>query len=624
MQNEILLFTDNTKLAKEEIVSIGGAVKIILGERIFISQIPNGFDLSNLKRSTIQQPIKLDDLSLKILKGWNTYKSKPDKEAVPDNREGKRWAEDPNEGPWDMIYEDGDTLSEEEKRDPFEVRYMCGSIAVGVVVVSKRDGKEKFSDKEESKVMSEVMESISWMAHAEPSANVSFETEWYFPVIDTPPTHNCPKEPGKELVCEKPWRDAALHEMGYTNYEQIVDDLISSKGTKWGYVAFFTKYELSTSAYSNYLHRKIVLRYQNAGSLNSTFAHETFHLFCAKDEYTNKIYRCNCTSRFGELEIENGNCENCNPHHVKCVMLHNQLTMCQYTRGQIGWASPLISYPMLMVNRGSTSDHLWYSPYNGFSFSLGTELQECATATRPALAVYDGKVYCAHRGSTSDKIYYRTFDGQLWDDSDYEIPGTHTSAGPAMAVYNDKLYCVHRGSTSDRLYYKVYDGNTWVDMGKIPDTHTAVGPALAVMNDKLYCAHRGSTSDKIYYQEFNGAGWTDSKEITHAHTSSAPALAVMGNTMYCAHRGSTSDRVYLKIFRNNEWNDFGEVPNTHTSTGVGLTGYLGVLFLVHRGSTSDNLYYSKYSERNQSFFGHGKIEGMHSAVGPALVSGLPF
>jgi hypothetical protein len=66
-------------------------------------------------------------------------------------------------------------------------------------------------------------------------------------------------------------------------------------------------------------------------------AHETGHLFGSFDEYASSACG-NCFA--GDIyakNVVNGNCAGCNGSSTSCIMRHNELALCGYTPGQIGW-----------------------------------------------------------------------------------------------------------------------------------------------------------------------------------------------------------------------------------------------------------------------------------------------
>ncbi len=620
--NEVLLHAPDMAHAKAEVAAVGGRLKLILSDHILVAQFPQDVNVGALAAATHDLPQSLDSLSAMVAQAWlNRHPMPLGGEQVA----GPKWQGAGGTPPKDETQRH---LRQANRPLPGDVNdCLIGSVAAGIWVVSRSEGSQQFSGDERGRVVSHVIEAVDWMADLEPNANVSFALDWVFVTIDTPPTGHCGDSSEK---CEAPWRDAALraegYPAGYDGWNAYVDKIIANKETQWGYVAFFTKYNLYHYAYSRYEFRRLVINYGNDGwgpkELRWTFAHETMHLFAADDEYEDS--KCHCTDTSGVLSTPNGNCETCNSHHVNCIMLTQNGTMCQYTRGQVGWGRERIQIPMLMVHRGSGNHNIWWSTYNGSAFSFDCEFQQGTTSMRPALAAFNGNVYCAHRGSGSHNIYFRSFDGLLWGATDGEIPHATSSVGPALAAFNGKLYCAHRGSFSDNVYLKYFDGTKWHKWhsDSLPGKTTAASPALCVYNGRLYLAHRGSWSHDLYISSFDGVDWGEDSKIPDATSSVGPSLAVLEGKLYCAHRGSFSDKIYCKVFDGSNWTSM-DVPGAHTSTEPGLATWNGVLYLVHRGSWSHNIYYRKYSP-SKGWFEDGEVPGKTSSVGPALLSGLPW
>lgn len=75
------------------------------------------------------------------------------------------------------------------------------------------------------------------------------------------------------------------------------------------------------------------------GNYDIVNAHESGHLFGARDEYYQAGYG-GCTScGVSTNGVLNGNCEYCNTNAISCMMRNNYLGLCGYTAGQLGWRS---------------------------------------------------------------------------------------------------------------------------------------------------------------------------------------------------------------------------------------------------------------------------------------------
>ena len=180
-------------------------------------------------------------------------------------------------------------------------------------------------------------------------------------VTSTPGPYDGVAEPYENY--ERGWRDAALSTLGFgagrAGYRAYANHLRTTRGTTWAYVAFFTKYLLDHFAYAGA--ERVVMgpnHVRDDGSIgtdwggwglddvNRVFAHETGHIFGAADEYGS----CTCGSLNGHLRVPNNNCRNCFPpgSQADCLMNANTLTLCQCSRGQIGWTEETLGMRTFM------------------------------------------------------------------------------------------------------------------------------------------------------------------------------------------------------------------------------------------------------------------------------------
>ena len=261
-------------------------------------------------------------------------------------------------------------------------------------------------------------------------------------------------------ACEAPWRDAALLKLGYpigsTGLTNYVNDLRTNYKASAAYVAFFTKYPLNHFAYAS--GAKVVMSYENDGwgpdNINRVFAHETCHVFGAADEY--KDSGCDCYSTHGNLGIQNGNCVNCPGTQVSCLMRKNTLSICGYTRGQVGW-----DYGLNKIGAA-----LFYTNEKAYFF--------------------DGSEYVRYSpGSGVDSDYPKPIAGN-WK----KWPSGFTDIDGAFVYHNDKAYFFKGdqyirytpGSGVDAGYPKPIAGN-WK---KWPSGFTDIDAALFYTNGKAY------------------------------------------------------------------------------------------------------------------------------------------
>lgn len=191
-----------------------------------------------------------------------------------------------------------------------------------------------FTAAEKSVIMSEVLQGLTFLATLDPGANVSFVQDWHDITVTVAPGAGDDYED-----FEAPWRNAALKEMGFAPSRSgsvaYVNALRSSKQTNWAYVAYITKYPLYHFGYAS--GERLVMDYRNdgwgTGSIDKVFAHETCHIFGAADEYGD----CDCKAS-GHNSVPNNNCKHCTSAQIPCLMNANTLSLCSWSRGQVGWS----------------------------------------------------------------------------------------------------------------------------------------------------------------------------------------------------------------------------------------------------------------------------------------------
>ncbi|BAZ21728.1 glycosyl hydrolase, BNR repeat protein [Kalymmatonema gypsitolerans NIES-4073] len=177
-----------------------------------------------------------------------------------------------------------------------------------------------------------------------------------------------------------------------------------------------------------------------------------------------------------------------------------------------------------------------------------------AVAVAVAVAVYNNKIYLIHQGMDHHTLWWSTFDGSTWTD-DQPIDNVATSGSPALVVFQQKLYCFYQEPGFRRgLVYTVYDGNKWSNSTVVERFRLGRPPAVAVYNDKIYFFHEeisivppsigagpsGQAEHKgtLRFATFDGGStWSEDRRIEDVGTSGPPALAVFKEKLYCFHQG---------------------------------------------------------------------------------------
>ena len=218
------------------------------------------------------------------------------------------------------------------------------SVAVGIIIVEGPSADLKFSNAERIKVIAEVQNGLSWLGAQSSPQGVRFSYDIHVVTLSTEPGSNDLSFGAKEAL----WRDPAMASLGYgtgmAGVSDYVQDIRTSKGTKWAYCAFFTKYPVGWFAYASIGGPRLVMDYGNDGwgpdNIDRVFAHETGHIFGAPDEYASS--NCNCGGSWGYFNRPNGNCANCaSGGGTDCLMKGNTWTMCGWTPWHLGFPQGL-------------------------------------------------------------------------------------------------------------------------------------------------------------------------------------------------------------------------------------------------------------------------------------------
>ncbi|MBL8869098.1 MAG: hypothetical protein JNK90_04845 [Planctomycetaceae bacterium] len=352
-----LRFCSDREEAMRELKTNDCRVVLELTPRVLVVEIPDDRELGLLSSSSSSPVPDLDDLDRLVAMSWGNVSL----DSAPRETQMIKWDDSRFLPPAPYVPKDLDSIA-----PPFPLlstgtptsRYLIGSIAVGIILVSRNQPPEVLTSADQQTILTQVQQGLTWLATQEPRANVSFVLDIRRITIATPPG---PYGGTGDLYeqRESGWRDAALAQMGYpagrTGYRRYVNELRQQRGTDWSYVAFFCRYPLHHFAYA--VVEKIVMDFANGGwgpnQIDRVFAHESCHIFGAADEYG----ACTCGGN-GHLDVLNGNCVNCVPAgtQANCLMNANTFQFCNFTRGQIGWDNRLLNSDLRAVTIRSASE----------------------------------------------------------------------------------------------------------------------------------------------------------------------------------------------------------------------------------------------------------------------------
>jgi hypothetical protein len=221
--------------------------------------------------------------------------------------------------------------------------YMMGKVALGLVLPESAGSAENWTPSRKQTVVNAVINGMNWWIQK--GGTAAHLTYYYDYHLGVP----CQYEP---IQCseDEPWFCDVMANMGYSEGSSIdrmysyVNDLRANLNTDWAFVMMVAdslndvdgRFADGQIAYAYMGGPLTVLSWDNDGwgisNFNRVAAHETGHIFRADDEYGG-CFSTEC----GYLYVLNGNCENCNPNSVPCMMKACDIVLCQWTPGQVGW-----------------------------------------------------------------------------------------------------------------------------------------------------------------------------------------------------------------------------------------------------------------------------------------------
>jgi len=195
---------------------------------------------------------------------------------------------------------------------------------------------------------------------------------------------------------------------------------------------------------------------------------------------------------------------------------------------------------------------VWYSTFNGNSWSPETQVRGAETSSAPALAVAAGKIYLATTPpNADDKIYFYMSSGHAFTATGSPLCDdgmcAHTKATPALTGDGSALYAAW--TTADgAIMYATRFGDVWkIEPVPVPNAMTSPtnGPTLALHGNALYLAWVTASGKTVEVESatlpLSSGSWSTKPKVVHAQTQVAPALGVLTSL----ENGPIKESLYL-------------------------------------------------------------------------------
>lgn len=257
---------------------------------------------------------------------------------------------------------------------------------------------------------------------------------------------------------------------------------------------------------------------------------------------------------------------------------------------------------------------------DGRTWKPGAVPPKVTTWAAPALAVFNGKLYCAVSDIDSDNLVIASLDDETWSPFTV-IPSPPTPGfrgSPALAAFDGKLYCASVDATSHPCVAS-FDGSTWTDWTTIDSWREMRGaPALAVYDGKLHYAYTRHDDTAVKVASFDGDAWSPQPySLPQAYTEMSPALVGFRNKAVMAVFDKRGSRLSYARYENGTWPGFTPFESSAQLLNASLAASDDRLYCVARSNTQYQPLLCSYSDDGRSWSDFQNI-GATSDVAPAL------
>ncbi len=295
-----------------------------------------------------------------------------------------------------------DAISALEAGEP--CRTLHGEISIGVVFVDSTPGIGRIvSQTHKNSLQLQIQEGLTWLTTEHPSGNLSFNYDFHTVEIDTPNMPN--SNDGASTSADSYWRNPGIGAVNFNGTTFTPDDagiaaykqaMMQAHGSDDAVVYFITRYGSSSPGYSSGERFISITEYADdwasiAPRKRATASLLLLYQFGAESEYGGGGTPCSsCEEEFGCDHIPNGNCRTCAISYRRCIMHATYLQdLCEYTKGQIGWADIFVELTTDDEYYSGTKDNVWLD-IGHRTYQLSLDVRDKKRRDRDGYAIWDG------------------------------------------------------------------------------------------------------------------------------------------------------------------------------------------------------------------------------------------
>ncbi|HEV7556633.1 MAG TPA: hypothetical protein VGO00_14310 [Kofleriaceae bacterium] len=173
---------------------------------------------------------------------------------------------------------------------------------------------------------------------------------------------------------------------------------------------------------------------------------------------------------------------------------------------------------LFMVHSGSdaSSNQVWVSSFDEQSQTwVPNDQVSYQSKGTPAICAFNGYLYFVGVTPSTNQLWMGKMNASHAFTPQHPLSAQYSASPVSLAVYQNKLYMAHRAGTTFSVVFNSYDGSSWgLDHNIFDGTGTpirAVEPAIAAHDGYLHLVHItgvGSSGTYVYWTYFDGTVWS--------------------------------------------------------------------------------------------------------------------
>ncbi|WIE52808.1 glycoside hydrolase [Pseudomonas sp. GM17] len=272
---------------------------------------------------------------------------------------------------------------------------------------------------------------------------------------------------------------------------------------------------------------------------------------------------------------------------------------------------------------GSTTTGLYYSVFNGTTWSDAIQVDNVGISCSPCAVVFNYQLYVFHQGGGNNgQLCYSVFNGASWA-ADKQVAGVGMSVSPAAAVYNGELYVLYQGSGNDgQLWYSTYNGNWSSSNNTDSSGGISAEPCAIVYDGELLVLHQGSgNSRNIYVNAFNGSSWVGDTQMAPIRISNSPAPVIFNDELYCFWQGPGSNgQLQYSGSDSSNWMPTTTLSGAQMSCSPSATEFNNQLYCMYQGSWQSGYLYQSVGTVQSTWSSPSTASPISLSASPSVVA----